>query len=328
MSQVRVGVIGVGALGRHHVRLYQQCPSAHLVGIYDTSAERAAEVADEFDTTPFEQLETLVSSCDALNVAVPTDRHHPVVKDLLQKGKHVLVEKPIAPNVSAAEELVDLATRRDVVFGVGHVERYNPVLECIEKVPGEPRFLEAYRLAKYPPPREGSLPRGTEVSVVHDLMIHDVDILLSLVKQPVSRLEAVGVPVLSETIDIANARITFENGCVANLTASRVSSETLRKIRLFKSQAYLSLDYGAQQGEMAKVQDGSIRREKVPVDPRNALQEELEDFCTCILKKKMNNESAQPRVTGHAGLEALKVVDRITGQINEQRDTCSSAYIA
>lgn len=319
MKTLNVGVIGVGVLGRHHARLYGECENANLIGVYDASPERAQEIADEFGTKAFSDINELAELTDALSVAVPTNLHFEVVTMLLEKGKHVLVEKPIASDIPEGNKLVALAEEKGLLLGVGHVERFNPVLECLKKAPGKPQFIEAQRLAGYPPPRPGMHPRGTEVSVVHDLMIHDIDIILSMVESPVSSVDAVGVSILSPTVDIANVRLQFENGCVANLTASRVSQDPLRKIRVFKKSAYLSLDYGNHSGEMAMLSPKGISREPVPVKSTNALKDELEDFCTSVIAR-INGDSVEPRVSGRAGLKALEVAERIMQSISEHND--------
>jgi predicted dehydrogenase len=195
------------------------------------------------------------------------------------------------------------------------VERFNPVLDSLAEVPGQPRFIEVQRLAGYPPPRPGLPPRGTEVSVVLDLMIHDIDVVLDLVGSAVKKIDAVGVSILSPTEDIANVRLLFENGCVANLTASRGSQECLRKIRVFKPTAYLSLDYQEQCGEIAGIADGQVWRRAVPVHPRNALQVELQDFCQSIAGSRGQDRRREPRVSGVAGLAALKVAEQIIAEI-------------
>jgi predicted dehydrogenase len=218
MEKVKIGVVGVGALGKIHAKLYKDVAGAELVGVYDRSFAAAQAVAAELGVCAFATIEELAAVTDGLSVAVPTDLHHEVVMPLLAQGKHILVEKPIAQTVAQAEAMVAEAARRNVVLGVGHVERYNPVLECLDKTPGTPRFIEAHRLAPYPPPRPGMKPRGTEVSVVLDLMIHDLDVILYLVRSPVKQVDAVGVAILSDSEDIANVRILFENGCVANIT--------------------------------------------------------------------------------------------------------------
>jgi predicted dehydrogenase len=316
-----VGVIGVGALGRHHARLYQECPNATLVGLYDASTETANKVATEFETTAFATLENLLENVEAVSVAVPTDLHFDIVKELLQKDKHVLVEKPITADVDEAEELVAMAEARNLVLAVGHVERYNPVLASVDKVPGAPRFIEAHRLAAYPPSRPGMRPRGTEVSVILDLMIHDIDVILSLVQSQITEIRAVGVPILSNSYDIANARLEFENGCVANLTASRISASPMRRIRVFKSNVYLGLDYGNRQGEMAYINNGEVVREPVPVHETNPLKDELQDFCQSIVTRKNGEHEAAPKVCGVQGLAAL----RIALQISEVIETHSNS---
>jgi predicted dehydrogenase len=311
MDKVRVGVIGVGALGRHHARLYGECEAAELVGIYDRNPDTAQKVATEFRIPVFDTPAALAAKAEALSVAVPTNLHHATVLPLLQQGRHVLVEKPIAASVVQARELVELAAARRLVLEVGHVERFNPVLECLQRVPGEPLFIEAHRLASYPPPRPGLPPRGTEVSVVLDLMIHDIDVVLSLVNSDIERIDSIGVPVLSPSEDIANARILFRNGCVANLTASRVSQERMRKIRVFKSVAYLSLDYQEQTGELAALTETGIQRMPVPVHEANALKAELNDFCRCVAELKRTGILPEPRVSGRQGLHALEVAEEI-----------------
>lgn len=319
MDKVRVGVIGVGVLGRHHTRLYKECPEAELVGIYDVDPERARAIAEEFDTTVFPAMEGLLEAVDAASVAVPTQHHHRVVREMIARHKHILVEKPLAKTAAEARELVDAALHAGLVFGVGHVERFNPVLDSLREVPGAPRFIEAERLAPYPPPRPGQPPRGTEVSVVHDLMIHDIDVVLHLVDSPVNRIDAVGVAILSPTADIANARIAFENGCVANLTASRISYLGLRKIRVFKDTAYFSLDYQKQTGEIATLEGREVCRRPVPVREGNALHQELSDFCRCVQAHRQDSDDTTPRVSGEAGLRALELADEIAAQCRAVR---------
>ena len=318
MDTVRVGVIGVGALGRHHTRLYGECEGAELVGIFDADPAAAERVASELGVCRFETEQALVDRIDGCSVAVPTDRHFEVVTRLLQQDRHVLVEKPIAASAGEGRRLVEMAETGGRVLQVGHVERFNPVLECLDHVPGSPRFIEAHRLAAYPPPRPDLHPRGTEVSVVLDLMIHDIDVVLSLVNSPVVSVDAVGVPVLSPTEDIANARLHFENGCIANLTASRVSQEQVRKIRVFKTDAYLSLDYGEKKGEVAYRDGNGISREAAPTRDANALLLELEDFCQCIRQTEKRGRVVDPVVSGRNGLAALELAEQILESIARQ----------
>ena len=247
-NKVRVGVVGVGSLGQHHARIYGELDEVEFVGIYDADGDRAAEMAAAHGAHAFDSLEALAAEVDAASVVVPTHLHREVAGVLLEQGLHLLVEKPIAATTQEAEELVDMAQARNLILQVGHIERFNPVLSTLEEHAGTPRFIEAHRLSPFPPPREGMMPRGTEVSVVLDLMIHDIEVLLHLVQSKVVDFHAVGIPVLSPSEDIANVRLQFENGCVANITASRISPEQMRKIRVFYEDAYISLDYQAQEG--------------------------------------------------------------------------------
>ena len=221
--RLKVGVFGVGSLGQHHARIYAELPTADFVGVHDLNPERAREIADRCHTRAFADMHELAAAVEAASVAVPTDRHHAVAMALMRRGVHLLVEKPIAATTAEAEEMVRLADERRLILQVGHVERFNPVMRFLEEHLTAPRFIEVIRLAPYPPPREAAAPRGTEVSVVLDLMIHDLDVILHLVRSPLKEVHAIGVPVLSATEDIANARLVFASGCVANVTASRIS---------------------------------------------------------------------------------------------------------
>ena len=233
-KKLKVGVIGVGALGRHHARLYAQSPNAEVVGIFDVQPETAERVGNEFNLKVFPDWRHLAEQCDALSVAVPANFHAVTTLPLLEMGKHVLVEKPIAASVEEAEAMVQCAAKHNVVLAVGHVERFNPAMDFLEKYASNTRFVEAHRLAQYPPPRPGLPRRGTEVSVVLDLMIHDIDLVLRMIPAEVERFDVVGIPVLSKTEDIVNARIKFKNGSCASLTASRVSQEPMRRFRVFQ----------------------------------------------------------------------------------------------
>ncbi len=304
---IKTGVIGVGALGRHHARLYKQVPECELVGVYDVNTEQAKKVADEIGAEVYEDMHALVDACEGLSIAVPTNYHFNIAKDLLEKNKHVLIEKPITQTVADADALIAMAQERDLILQVGHVERFNPVISYLEEKADNPRFIESHRLSPYPPPRPGLPPRGTEVGVVLDLMIHDIDMVLNLVKSPVAHIDAVGIPVLSPTEDIANARIKFENGCVANLTASRVTPEPLRKIRVFQGNCYISLDYMAKTGEVFLKSGQGIQRELVPVNDHNALLKQLENFVSCIQTYRDDGVLPTPKVSGEHGLRALEV---------------------
>ena len=299
--KIRVGVMGVGALGQHHARIYAQLPETELVGIYDVDAARAATLAAQHGCRVFASLDELASSVEAASVVVPTHLHHAVALDLLERGLHLLVEKPIASTMEEAEDMVARAKAKGVILQVGHVERFNPVLGFLEQHAQAPRFIEAHRLAPFPPPREGLHPRGTEVNVVLDLMIHDLEIILHLVGSPVQEVRAVGVPVLSGSEDIANVRLLFENGCVANITASRISPERMRKIRVFTSDAYISLDYQNQAGELFRKAATGIVREDVPIEKGEPLALELRSFAGCVARRD------QPVVSGEHAAEALNL---------------------
>ena len=309
MDKASVGVIGVGSLGQWHARIYSELEHAELRGVYDASTDRAGEIAERYDCRPYDSIEALAQECDALSIVVPTDLHHDVALPLITAGKHLLIEKPITDSMEDAESLVNAAREQGTILQVGHVERFNPVLSHLEEQLTDPRFIEAIRLAPFPPPREGQLPRGTEVSVVYDLMIHDLEIILHLVRSPLASIHAVGVAVLSPTEDIANARLTFENGCVANLTASRVSQETVRKIRVFQSDTYLSLDYQGQSGQLIRKTPTGIMPQEVPIEKREPLKLELEDFVNCVI----NHDT--PKVTGEHASRALQLASEISRQI-------------
>lgn len=316
-EKVRVGVLGTGALGRHHARLYKECEGADLVGIFDRDTERAQAVADEIGTKIYESEAALAADVEALSIAVPTNFHHDVAMEMLALGKHLLIEKPITETIEQAQELLNVAAAKKLVISVGHVERFNPIIPYLEKKADNPRFIESHRMAPYPPPRPGLPPRGTEVSVVLDLMIHDIDMVLALVKSPVAAIDATGIPVLSPTEDIANARIRFENGCVANLTASRVTPEPMRKIRVFQRDCYLSLDYMQRSGEIFSKSEKGIEREPVPVDDHNALLKELEDFVAGVQHLKATGEMPELKVSGEHGMLALNVACEIIETIRK-----------
>ena len=303
MSQkVKVGVAGVGHMGKEHARIYAEMAEAELVGVHDSNPDTARKIAAKCKTRAFGSLEEMVDAVDAASIVTPTSTHLAIAEPFLKRGKHVLVEKPIAMNTEEARKLVDLAEKHGAKLAVGHVERFNPVLVALEERLGRPRFIEAHRLSPYPG-------RSTDIGVVMDLMIHDLEIILHLVRSPVTSVDAVGVPVLSKGEDIANARIRFANGCVANLTTSRISPEKLRKIRVFQDDAYLSLDYMKQEGEIYKRLDGKITRDKIPVMKGEPLKNQLAEFVMNV------RENTDPRVAGAHGFEALKLASQICGQI-------------
>ncbi len=303
MSQrVKVGVAGVGHMGKEHARIYAEMAEAELVGVHDSNPETARKIAAKCRTRAFASLEEMVEAVDAASIVTPTMTHLAIAEPFLRRGKHVLVEKPMAMDTAEARKLVDLAEKHGAKLAVGHVERFNPVLAALEERLGRPRFIEAHRLSPYPG-------RSTDIGVVMDLMIHDLEIILHLVRSPVTSVDAVGVPVLSKGEDIANARIRFANGCVANLTTSRISPEKLRKIRVFQDDAYLSLDYMKQEGEIYKRLEGKITRDKIPVMKGEPLKNQLAEFLQNV------RENTDPRVAGAHGFEALKLASQICGQM-------------
>ncbi len=304
-SIIRTGVVGVGHIGKIHARVYSELDRGAFTAVYDADTEAAAGVARKFQVRAAESLEEFATLVDAATISTPTATHHAVCRPLLEAGLSLLVEKPVTDHYEQAVELAELAQARGCVLQVGHIERFNPALEALERLLTRPRFIEAHRLSHYPG-------RGVEIGVVLDLMIHDLEVILHLVRSPVVSLDAVGIPVLSPTEDIANARIRFENGCVANVTASRISPEKLRKIRVFQEDTYLSLDYMGQAGELYRRQGGAISREKVTVEKQEPLRKELDDFLRCVA------ERSEPRVGGSQAAAALELALRITRLAAEQ----------
>jgi predicted dehydrogenase len=338
-SRLRVAVIGTGSLGKEHARIYAELADAghvEFAGVLDTNADTARRIAEKHRTRVFTSVSDAAGAADALSVVTPTATHFEVARKLLAAARHVLVEKPMTDNAEQAAELVQMAHQRSLVLQVGHVERFNPVFAYMQGVATEPRFIECHRLSPYPA-------RSTDIGVVLDLMIHDLDLVLAFVNSPVATVDAVGIPVLSKNEDIANARIRFANGCVANLTASRISPERMRKVRVFSGGAqpsYISLDYGAQEGFIYRIaRDGEeassmlkkvlaaklgvgkdstivsefagkrIVREPVPITKDEPLKLELQHFVACV------REHQAPRVTGEQAKRALDLAFEITRQI-------------
>jgi predicted dehydrogenase len=306
---VNVGVIGVGSLGQWHAKVYAACPGARLAGVYDSDPARAREIGERYGAPVYDSIEELSRHIEAASIVVPTDKHAETALPLIEKGLHLLVEKPIAATLEESEAMVAAAARRGTLLQVGHVERFNPVMSFLEETLMKPRFIEATRLAPFPPPRPGLAPRGTEVSVVLDLMIHDLEVILHLVKSPLKELHACGLPVLSQSEDIANVRLLFENGCVANVTASRVSLDKVRKIRIFQQDIYVSLDYQNQSGRLVKHENGQIVPAEVPIEKGDALESELASFIDCV------RTHHEPVVSGRHAAEALKLAMAICRHI-------------
>ena len=302
MKKLRVGVVGVGHIGTNHARLYAEIPAADFTAVYDVDLARASTIVKKYRTAATRSLEEFAELVDAASVSTPTNSHYEIALSLLQRGKHLLIEKPIAENPRHATELAELAARNQLILQVGHVERFNPVLSALEARLTHPRFIEAHRLSSYPN-------RSTDIGVVLDLMIHDLEIILHLVRSPVQNIDAVGVPVLCRGEDIANARLRFENGCVANVTSSRISPERMRKIRVFQEDAYLSLDYEKQSGEIYRRESGKITRDKVPIEREEPLKQQLVSFIECA------STGRQPRVSGFQATAALELAVEITKRV-------------
>jgi predicted dehydrogenase len=301
---MRTAVIGVGHLGKHHARIYSDMPGVELVGVVDIQPGRANEIAGLHQTQPFTDYRELFGKVDAVSLAVPTTDHARIGVDLLQHGIDVLVEKPIAASIEDAGLLIEAASQQGAILQVGHVERFNPVVTAAREVATAPQFFEIHRLAAFSP-------RSLDIDVVLDLMIHDLDVVLSLVRSPVSEVRAVGIPVLSQKADIANARVEFANGCVANLTASRVSFDKVRKLRFFQPHDYISVDYGTQTGTMVSLRMGRVMERKLEPPTGEPLKIELEAFVQCVRSRQA------PLVSGPDGLRALELALKINQQIRK-----------
>ena len=290
--RVRVAVIGVGHLGQHHARLLASMEDVELVGICDTNRPRADEIAAKFGGRVFADARDLISNVDAVTVAVPTVSHLDAALPFLSSGVATLVEKPIAPSVADASRLIDAAERGGALLATGHTERFNPAVAKALPLIADPRFIEIHRLGTFPE-------RSLDIDVIFDLMIHDLDLLLSVVKSEVIQIEAVGVNVLTPKADIANARLRFASGCIANVTASRISRERVRKARFFQNDAYVSIDYAAQELEIFRLVKGNgrpiIQGGKIAVDNEEPLRRELEDFIDAVRTRR------QPGVSGRDG---------------------------
>lgn len=307
-KKIRVAVVGVGEFGRNHVRVWSALEGAELAGIVDTNSERCRQVAAEFGAKVFADLDALIDArVDAASVAVPTKEHAKVGCRLLDAGIDVLVEKPIAASLDAADRLIASANRAGRILQVGHVERFNPAVRAAQGIISRPMFFEVHRLGVF-------TPRSLDIDVVYDVMIHDLDILLSLVGARVTDVRAVGIPVITDKVDIAHARLEFETGAVANVTASRVSTERVRKMRFFQEHEYISLDFARQDALRIRVQPGSpqgVGFEKIATQPEEPLQAELRAFAHCVRTRET------PVVDGAAGHRALALADRVMASILE-----------
>ena len=304
---VRIAVVGVGYLGRHHARILASLPGAELTAVVDVNASRAQEVAAASGTRPLADFHDLLGHVDAVTLAVPTELHREIALPFLAAGVHVLVEKPMARSLAEADDMIQAAARTGATLAVGQTERFNPAVAAARPVLSDPRFIEVHRLGTFPE-------RSLDIDVVFDLMIHDVDIVLSLVSSDVEAIEAVGVPVLTGRVDIANARLRFSNGCIANLTASRISRDRVRKIRFFQPMAYVSIDYAAQKLEVFRLVKGNgpvpaIEGGEVPIENEEPLKRELADFVEAIRERR------PPIVTGEDGRRALALAQQIADKI-------------
>jgi predicted dehydrogenase len=303
MSRLRAAVVGVGYLGRFHAEKYAAHRDVELVAVCDVDVERAAAVAREFGTEAVADYRALVGRIDCASVAVPTQQHHAVARDLLQAGVDVLVEKPLATTIEEGKALVELAARGARVLQVGHLERFNPALLALEGILTQPRFIECHRLAPFSE-------RGTDVDVVLDLMIHDLDVILSMTGGATCSVEAVGVPVLTQSVDIANARLRFSNGCIANVTASRVSMKRERKLRIFQRDAYVAIDFGERRVRICRREEApdgqpALTLEERAVPDSDPLETEIDAFLRAVRHRET------PPVTGWDGLRALELAHQI-----------------
>ena len=304
MNPVKVAVIGVGYLGSIHARVYSQLEGAQLVGVCDVDEAKARAIAKKFKTRHFTDYRELVGKIDAASIVVPTSLHHEISRFFLEKGVNLLIEKPITNTVEEADELLSLAKKNNLILQVGHIERFNSALQAVAQVIKRPIFIECHRLGPFKK-------RSTDIGVVLDLMIHDIDIILGLVKDDIENVEAVGAPVLSEQEDIANVRLKFKNGAICNLTASRITNKTLRKIRIFQADAYISLDYFKPSCYIYRKKSGRITQQRVKITKEEPLKLELESFIKCVVTKE------RPLVSGLEGREALAIALDIQDKIRD-----------
>lgn len=313
MKPVKTGVVGVGYLGKFHAEKYAALPESELVGIVDTDRVAARTVSERLNIPAMDRYEDLFGKVDAVSIVVPTELHHKVARDFLSRGINVLVEKPMTTTLEQADDLIAIAREKGCVLQVGHLERFNAAVLALKDILKEPLFIESHRLAPFKD-------RGTDVDVILDIMIHDIDIILNMVHSPVKAIHAVGVPVVSsEKNDIANVRLEFESGCVANVTASRISAKEMRKIRIFQHDAYLSIDYAAQQVEVYGKTDSDehdtpqITYDQIDITQGDSLKEEIRSFLHSVRSGNL------PEVPGEAGKNALKVALEIVDQIETRK---------
>jgi predicted dehydrogenase len=309
--KIRVAVVGCGEFGRNHARVYREVENAELVGVFDRDEKRAAQIAQEFQTRTFQSLGELRGAVDAASVAVPTVSHRETGSELLGMGIDVLVEKPMTRTVAEADDLIAAAKTHGRVLQVGHVERFNPAVLAVESIVNRPLFFEVHRLGVF-------TPRSLDIEVIYDLMIHDLDILLALLNEPVEEVKAVGIPVLTNKVDIAHARLEFAGGAVANVTASRVSTERVRKMRFFQQHEYISLDYARRDALRIGVKrpgpEPEFAYEKLPAPTVEPLRAELEAFVEAVKTR------VAPKTDGAAGRAALELASRVMESIREHQE--------
>lgn len=313
-DKIRVGVVGVGHLGQHHARIYSASKQAKLVGVVDLDQKRAQGIGHRYHTQAYTDYSRLVDQVDAVSIVVPTSMHYEVAKDFLNWGVDVLVEKPFTTTLAEAEELTEIAKKRQLILQVGHSERFNPAITALNEHVKYPLFIEAHRLGPF-------VARGLDVDVILDLMIHDLDIIQAIVPSPIKQIHASGIPVLSRQIDIATTRLEFENGCVANITCSRVSTEQMRRLRIFQESQYLVVDYLNQELTSYKLapepnpeenkRSLALKTNKVPTIPQEPLKAELNAFLECV------KDRSRPIVSGAEGHRALKLALAILEQIDK-----------
>lgn len=316
MKKIKVGVIGVGYLGRFHAQKYAAMDNVDLVGVADIDMQQAQSVADECNTSPITAYQDLLEKVDALSIVVPTIYHHQVAMDCLNTGKDIMLEKPMTPTLKEADELIRLADKNELILQVGHLERFNPAVLAMQPLLNNPLFIEAHRLSVFKN-------RGTDVDVILDLMIHDIDIILSIIDSPIKDIHTVGAPVITQLTDIANARLVFENGCTANITVSRISMDNMRRMRIFQPGKYLSVDFNKKEVMAIKLKKGTPNNLPLPdiskygFSDQDVLELELTDFIDNVRHR------SQPIVSGKEGRRALDVALRVMAQIKENQEKVS-----
>ncbi len=306
MKNIKIGVIGIGHLGSIHAKIYSQIPGVKIAFLCDAEKEKAKDLASSLGASYSNDYRDGFSKVDAVSIAAPTPLHYKIAKDFLRKNKDVLIEKPITTNLKQAQELIDIAKQKKRILQVGHVERFNKALHSIRKIPGEIKFIECHRIGPFSK-------RSADVSVVLDLMIHDLDIILELIPHKIKKIQAIGLKVITDFSDIANARIEFDNGTICNITSSRVSDDSLRKIRIFKDNCYISLDYKEQDVKIYRKLKDKIINKNIVIKKEQPLQLELKSFITSIRSRK------NTAVSGEAAKKALNIALRIDKQIARQK---------